>query len=80
MTTATYIIESNTYAAAEAEWFAAVEARNAFDAQRARWTEATEPKYRGSAARSWGARRAPLTRRIIAAEQEIERLRQPIAA
>jgi hypothetical protein len=56
----------------EAEWFAAVAARDAFDAQRQAWNAGTTAAGRRSAARSWGARRAPLTRRILAAEKAIE--------
>lgn len=57
----------------EEEWFAAVAARDEFDARRRAWNAGTTPAGRRSAARSWGARRAALTRRIIAAEKAIER-------
>jgi hypothetical protein len=72
----TATVASTTYAALEAEWFAAVAARDAFDVRRRAWNAGTTPAGRRSAARSWGARRAPLTRRIIAAEAAIDAYRR----
>lgn len=73
--TPTTAAHTHLYAQAEAEWLDAVKARDAFDAQRRRWNAATNEAGRRSAARSWGARRAAHTRRIIAAEAAIDRLR-----
>jgi len=72
--TATTAATTHLYAAAEAAWLDAVNTRDEFDARRRE--EYARPNVRvENLRRRDGARRAHMTRRIIAAEAAIDRLR-----